>query len=377
MIYADYAATTPVDPRVTEAMLPYLRDAYYNPSSLYPEARKVRMQIESARENIAGLLGAEMDRIIFTSGGTEADNLALLGVALHPGENRRHIITSSVEHHAVLNTCEWLETQGFTVTYLPVDKYGKVSWESLQNAMTEDTFFVSIMWVNNELGTIQDIKKLAKIAHEGGAWFHTDAVQAMTTQMVDVIETDVDLLTCSSHKIYGPKGCGVLYAKECVPMIPLMHGGQQEAFRRGGTENVPAIIGMGKAAELLLQEKEEIIVRMKRWKEYLIRELSQVDGAWINSPEDSTACSVLNVAFRNVEAEGLIFWLSRAGVQASMGSACDTMSVEPSHVIRAIGLEPSYARGCVRLSFGRNLDDEQIQMLGKILKETVAQLREE
>lgn len=373
MIYADYAATTPVDPRVAASMQPYLSTSFYNPSSLYPAARGVRQAVEQARGQVAQLIGAVDGRVIFTSGGTESDNLALIGTALHPDNRKRHLITSAVEHHAVLESCAWLERMGFRVTYLPVDQYGRVCPDDLRQAIDADTFLVSVMWVNNELGTIQDVQALADIAHAAGAWFHTDAVQAMTTQEVSV--RGADLLTLSSHKIYGPKGAGALYVRDGVPLTAVLHGGQQEGRMRGGTENVPAIIGMGRAAQLLSGERPALADDMKRWKMRLMRALSDIPDMQVNSPARITADSVLHVSFADLEAEGLLFWLAKAGVAASMGSACDTERVEPSHVVRAIGLPDAYARGCLRLSFGRGLDDSQIDALAERIAAAVQRMR--
>lgn len=373
MIYADYAATTPVDRRVVSSMQPYLEMSFYNPSSLYPAARQVRQAVEQARRQVGDLIDAADGRVIFTSGGTESDNLALIGTALHPDNHKRHLITSAVEHHAVLESCAWLERMGFRVTYLPVDAYGRVDPEELRRAIDADTFLVSVMWVNNEVGAIADIETLAGIAHEAGVWFHTDAVQAMTTQ--NVTTKSVDLLTLSSHKIYGPKGAGALYVRDGVPIAPILHGGQQEGYLRGGTENVPAIVGMGKAAQLLQGERETLADDLARWKRRLIDRFSGMDGLRINSPIGISADSVLHLAFEDIEAEGLLFWLSKVGVAASMGSACDTARVEPSHVVRAIGLPESYARGCLRLSFGRGLDDHLVDALADRVQTAVARMR--
>ena len=378
MIYADYAATTPTDPRVTACMQPYLSEQFYNPSSIYPDARKVRAAVERAREQAARLLSAPPEHVFFTSGGTESDNLAILGTALHPSNRKRHIITSAVEHHAVLESCAWLERFGFRVTYLAVDHFGRVSPEALAEVMDPDTFLVSIQWVNNEIGTIQDIPTLARAAHEGGAWFHTDAVQAMATQPVSV--DAVDLLTFSSHKIYGPKGAGVLYVREGVPLAPLIHGGQQEKRLRGGTENVPALIGMGAAAELLAAERAQHTVQLKRWKKMLLDRLEGLRGVQVNSPAGITADNVLHFSVENREAEALLLRLLQKGVQASMGSACDTERVEPSHVVRAIGLPEDYARGSIRLSLGMRMNDHEIDELANAVcavcgKQAGAQIR--
>lgn len=375
MIYADYAATTPLDSRVKAVMEPFLAEQFYNPSAVYPAAQTVRHAIRQARELVADSIGAIPEQVIFTSGGTEADNLAVLGTALHPQNQKRHIITSQIEHHAVLESCRWLETQGFSVTYLPVDCYGRISVQTLEKALTEDTFLVTLMWVNNELGTVQNIAELARTAHAHGALFHSDAVQAMTTQEVDAAAADVDLLSISSHKIYGPKGCGALFARAGVQLIPLIHGGQQQGGLRGGTENAAGIVGMGEAARLLVYEKQMYTANMRRWKQTLIETVAQLPDVRLNSLQKLSAPSVLHLAVRGMEAEGLLFWLARQGVQASMGSACNSQSVEPSHVVRAIGLPEDYARGCIRLSFGRGLDDEKIDALAQIVTQTIMRQR--
>lgn len=367
MIYADYAATTPPDPRVIACMQPYLSEQFYNPSSVYPNARKVRAAVEHAREQTAQLLGAPPERIFFTSGGTESDNLAVLGTALQPLNRKRHIITSAVEHHAVLESCAWLERLGFRVTYLAVDRFGRVSPEALAEAMGPDTFLVSVQWVNNEIGTIQDIPALARVAHEGGAWFHTDAVQAMAAQPVSVEAPD--LLSFSSHKIYGPKGAGVLYAREGVPLVPLVHGGQQERHLRGGTENVPALVGLGAAAELLTKERPQHTVQLKRWKQLLLDRLGVLDGVRVNSPAEISADNILHFSVRHIEAEALLLQLLQKGVQASMGSACDTERIAPSHVVRAIGLPEEYAHGSIRLSLGMGMNDRMIDELASVVCE--------
>lgn len=375
MIYADYAATAPLHTDVLREMEPFLSGAFYNPSSLYPEAKAVRGAVEQARQSVADLLHVTPERIVFTSGGTESDNLALIGTALHPDNRKRHLITSATEHHAVLSTCHWLETVGFRVTYLSVDSMGRVNSDALRDAIEPDTFLVSIMWVNNETGAIQPIETLARIAHEGGALFHTDAVQAMTTQDIDLSSSGVDLLTLSGHKIYGPKGAGALYAREGVALGAILHGGQQEGFLRGGTENTPAIVGLGAAARLLQARRPALIEDMERWKAQLLRRFEPMEGVLVNSPMVGSAPSILNLAFRDVEAEGLVFLLSREGVQLSMGAACNTKSVEPSHVIQALGLPQEYLRGCVRLSFGHMLDDIQVERLGLLLEDTVKRMR--
>ena len=371
MIYADYAATTPLDPQVLRKMLPYLVEQYYNPSALYPQAQAVRSAIEEARKQVSALICARNGRILFTSGGTESDNLAFLGTALHPAQKKRHIITSSIEHHAVLESCHWLETCGFHVTYLPVDTYGRVAENDLKAALTPDTFLVSIMWVNNELGTIQPVSRLAQIAHEGGALFHTDAVQAACTQVIRAEACGVDLLSLSSHKIYGPKGCGALYVRDGVLLSPMNHGGQQESGLRGGTENVSAIVGMGAAAKRLADNFDDSCAQLAKWKSRLLEAFSEMDGLRVDSPPDITADSIVHLSFKDAEAEGVLFWLGRNGVQVSIGAACNTLNMEPTHVIRAIGLPQEYARGSIRLSLGNGLDDAQIEQIIEAVKITL------
>ena len=375
MIYADYAATTPVREEVLEAMLPYLAGQYYNPSSVYREGRQAAMAVRSARETAASCLNAGADEILFTSGGTESDNLAIKGAALHPDNKKRHIITSSTEHHAVLESCRFLERHGFSVTYLPVDRLGRVSVKALEEAFTADTFLVSVMWVNNETGTVQDIKPLAEAAHRHGCLFHTDAVQAMATQKVDVKAAGVDLLSFSAHKIYGPKGCGALYCRKGVRLECMNSGGQQENYLRGGTENVPAIAGMGKAVELLETEREQVSGRMERMKDAFLSRLEGREGILVNSPSGVTAPSVLSLGFQGIEAEGLVFHMSRQGFLISMGAACDTKSVEPSHVMTAMGVPEEYVRGNVRISLGRDTTPEDMELLCRTLLETAERMR--
>lgn len=375
MLYFDYAATTPVDPEVLETMLPWMNEAFYNASSPYTGGRRAKAAVEEARNHVAAFLDAEPGEVIFTSGGTEADNTAVIGTALAAGKRgRNRVVVSCVEHHAVLESCAFLETIGFQVTCLPVDQYGRVLPETLRRAMGEDVGLVSVMWVNNELGTIQDIPALSQIAHEFGAAFHTDAVQAVSTQPVSFKDCKADLLSISSHKIYGPKGCGALVIREGTEFVPLLHGGQQERGLRGGTENVPAIVGLGKAARLMAQSRETDRIAMERRKGRMIRCLTGPD-VWLNSPPEYTAPSILNVAFRDVEAEGMLFYLGRQGYCASMGSACNSSSVEPSHVIQAIGLPEDFRRGCIRISFGHGQTEEECDGLAVQLLSLAGRLR--
>lgn len=361
MIYADYAATTPVDPRVLETMLPYLQNEFYNPSSLYPASRGVRAAVENARAQIAALIDCDADELIFTSGGTESDNLAVKGTALHPDNHKRHIITTAIEHHAVTESCEWLEEQGFRVTYLGVDRFGRVSAGELREAMCPDTFLVSVMWVNNELGTVQDIPALSRIAHEGGALFHTDIVQALGTQRIAVRESDIDLMSLSSHKIYGPKGTGALYVRRGTALHPMQSGGQQELFLRGGTENVPGIIGFGKAAELALAAAGAYVA-LAPLRDKLV-ELLRAGGAEVvvNGAAAPRLPHVLNMRVPGVRAEDLLHLLEPAGLLCSAGSACTSSHPAPSHVLLAMGLTDAQARESLRISLSRYTTAEDVE----------------
>lgn len=377
MMYFDYASTTPVAPQVRDAMLPYLSDVYFNASGLYDGGKAAHEAVETARRQLRELLKADEGCIVFTSGGTEADNLAVIGTAMRAvrtGNSRRRILCSAVEHHAVLESCEFLRQLGFTVDVLPVDTFGRVLPETLERAVGDDVLLVSVMWVNNELGTIEDIPGLADIAHSCGAYFHTDAVQALSSQNVDVSDCGADMVTISAHKIYGPMGAGALWLKREGMIDSIQHGGQQEAFMRGGTENVPAIVGFGAAAQLLMGRREADARLMAENKRRLISLLS-APFIRINSPSTQCAPGVLNVAFRDIEAEGMLFFLNMEGIYLSMGSACNSRSVEPSHVIRAIGLPEEYARGCIRISLGRDQTTEMIDTVAARLLSVAQQMR--
>ena len=365
--YFDYAATSPIDPLVADEMEYWLRKNCCNASSLYDGGKEAKNAIEKSRASVIKLLDASDAYLIFTSGGTEADNTAIMGGAFYgKAKGRNRIVVSSIEHHAILETAEFLQNFGFELTVLPVDSYGYVTEEALQAAMGSDVCLVSVMWVNNELGTIQDISRLAQIAHDSGALFHTDAVQAISSQNVSFNKCGADMMSVSAHKIYGPKGCGALAIRKGLEIDSFMHGGQQESGKRGGTENVACIAGFGKAAELLFERRSNACIEMKKHRQYMIDQLSAA-GARINSPIDG-APTVLNVAFKNVEGEGMLFFLNRDGFCLSMGSACNSKSVEPSHVIRAIKLSDDYARGCIRISFGSNQTDDECKLLaGKII----------
>jgi cysteine desulfurase len=337
------------------------RSLYGNPSSLHFAGRQAGQALQEARMVFASGLGAKPHEIVFTGGGSEADNLALLGAAQARQSSGKHIITSSIEHHAVLETCQYLATLGFETTYLPVDETGMVRAEDLRAAIRDDTTLVSIMHANNEVGTIQPIAELARIAHAGGALFHTDAVQTGGHLPLDVDQLDVDLMTLSAHKFYGPKGVGVLYVREDVELVPLIHGGSQEDGRRGGTENVPGIMGATKAFEIALQHLGEEVAMLQTLRDQLWEGIEEADiDVRLNGHPTQRLPGHLSVSFKGVEAEGALLRLSREGIAASMGSACNSESIEPSHVIEAIGLDQQWARGTLRFTLGRFTTQEDV-----------------
>ncbi len=375
-IYLDYNATTPVDPRVVEAMIPYLKEHFHNPSSVYSGAKETKKAIEEAREKIASLIGASPKEIIFTGGGSEADNHAIKGVAFAFQEKGKHIITSSIEHHAVLHACQFLEKIGFEVTYLPVDKYGIVHPHSLRKAIRDDTILVTIMMANNEIGTIEPIKELAEVTHEKNVLFHTDAVQAVGKIPVNVKELGVDLLSLSAHKFYGPKGVGALYIRRGVKIHPLIHGGGQERGRRAGTENVAGIVGAGKAAEIAMEEMEEEERKIRPLRDRLERELvKRIPEVIVNGHPEKRLYNTLNICVKYIEGEGMLALLDFYGISASSGSACTSGSLEPSHVLLAIGLPHEIAHGSLRFSFGKYNTDEDVDKVIEVLPGIVERLR--
>ncbi|SDF85481.1 cysteine desulfurase [Thermoanaerobacter thermohydrosulfuricus] len=375
-IYLDNAATTPVDKRVLEAMLPYYSDVFGNPSSPYSYGQEAKKAIEEAREKVAKALGADADEIYFTSGGSESDNWALKGVAYALKNKGNHIITTEIEHHAVLHTCRYLEKEGFKVTYLPVDEYGLVKPEDLKKAITDKTILVSIMFANNEIGTIEPVDELVKIAHEKNVYFHTDAVQAVGNIPIDVKKLDVDLLSLSAHKIYGPKGVGALYIKNGVKIHSLIQGGTQEKNRRAGTENVPGIVGLGEAIELITKNLDSHINKLTFLRDKLINGiLEKIPYTRLNGHPTKRLPGNVNVSFEFIDGESLILNLDMAGICASSGSACTSGSLEPSHVLLAIGLSKELARGSLRLTIGKDNTEEDIDKVLEVLPQIVKRLR--
>lgn len=376
LVYMDHNATTPVDSEVLEVMHPYFDKNFYNPSSIYSRAQKVREKVEEARSKVALLLNAEPAEIIFTSGGTEANNQAIIGAARANMKKGNHIITSAIEHHAVLDTCLRLEKEGFEVTVLPVDEYGIVNPESLKNAIRPETVLVSIMYANNEVGTVQDIKTLAHIARQNGSLFHADAVQAVGKIKVDVKELGVDMLSISAHKFYGPKGIGCLYVKKGVRAESLLTGGGQENGMRSGTENTPGIIGLGRAAELMRERREEIEKRIKELEKILRQGIEEKipDVIFTGHPQNRVPGCV-SVCFKYIEGESLLLLLDQQGIMASSGSACSSKSLKASHVLLAMGIPHEIAHGSLRLSLGKDTKEEDIEHVLAVLPKAVEKLR--
>ena len=375
-IYLDHASTTPVRPEVVEAMAPYFTEHFGNPSSIYPLGQEASDAVAAARESLASLIGATPREIFFSSGGTESDNWALKGFARANATKGRHIITSAIEHHAVLHTCEALEREGFEVTYLPVDEHGLVSVEDFKAAIRPDTILASIMFANNEIGTIEPIRELAAAAHEASVVFHTDAVQAFGHEPIDVNELGIDMLSASSHKIYGPKGVGLLYVRRGVKLQNLLDGGQQERGRRGSTENVPGIVGFARAAELAAEEIVPERDRQLALRDHAIRRiLEEIPSAKLNGSWESRLANNVNFSFEFIEGEGMLLQLAARGICVSSGSACTSGSLDPSHVLLAIGLPHEIAHGSLRMTLGRDTTLADIDFAVDSLKATLQNLR--
>ncbi|MGB2878368.1 MAG: cysteine desulfurase NifS [Dehalococcoidales bacterium] len=375
-IYLDYAATTPTHPDVVEAMLPYFTNSFGNPSSIYACGQDAKEAIEGARASVAALIGARDEEIIFTSGGTEADNAALKGVAYASGGRGQHIITSSIEHHAILETSHFLETQGFEITYLPVDEYGMVDPDDVRRAITDKTIIVSIMHANNEVGTIQPVAEIARITREAGVYLHTDAVQAVGHISFTVDELGVDLLSLSAHKLYGPKGVGAFYIRKGTKLVSFMHGGEQEYGRRASTHNVPGIVGLGKAAQIARQETDEEAERVTRLRDKLRNGiLENIDHVRLNGHPQVRLPNNLNVSISYAEGEAMCLKLDREGICCSTGSACTSAATEPSHVLTALGLDPLQSHSSLRFSLGKWTTEEEIDRVLEVLPRIVAKLR--
>ncbi len=375
-IYFDYAATTPVHPSVHKAMNPYFNRLFGNPSAVHYHGRKARQAMDSAREKVARLIGAEGECLFFTSGGTEANNLAISGIAFANRKKGNHIITSVIEHHAVLEVCHSLEDSGFEVTYLPVDKSGMVSPDDVEKAITDKTIVISVMLANNVIGTIQPIAEIGKIAHEKGIYLHTDAVQAIGHIPISVNSLGVDMLSISAHKLYGPKGIGALYIRKGTRIAPIIYGGGQENRMRSGTENVPGIVGFGRAAELaredIKQENEQLI----RLRDLLIKSvLTNVPYSHLNGHPTKRLPNNTNFSFEFIEGEWLCSRLDDRGISASTGSACSSSSHEPSYVLKAIGRPPELCHGSLRLTLGKWTTDEEIDRVLNVLPEVIANIR--
>ena len=375
-IYLDYAATTPTHPEVVKTMLPYFSEVSGNPSSIYSYGQEAKGAIEEARGKVADLIRAQSEEIVFTSGGTEADNFAIKGVAYANELKGNHIITSSIEHHAVIETCKFLERRGFRVTYLPVDEYGLVDPDDVRRAITSKTILISVMHANNEIGTIEPIAEIGRIAREAGIYFHTDAVQAVGHIPVNADELGAALLSMSAHKLYGPKGVGALYIRKGTKLIPFMHGGEQERRRRASTENVPGIVGFGKAVELAQQEMSEEAGRLAYLRDQLIKGLlEQIDHTRLNGHPLNRLPNNVNISVDFVEGESMLLNLDLEGICASTGSACSSSSLEPSHVLLALGLSHEQAHGSLRFSLGKWTTEEEIGRVLKVLPKIVAKLR--
>lgn len=376
-IYFDHAATTYTKKEVLATMIPYFTESFGNPSSIYEFASENKIAIDTAREQVALAIGAQENEIFFTSGGTEADNWAIKGIAENYLSKGNHIITTTIEHHAVLHTCEYLSKKGFEITYLPVDEYGIINLDDLKAAIKESTILITIMFANNEIGTIQPIAEIGKIAREKGIIFHTDAVQAVGHIAIDVKEMKIDLLSISGHKLYGPKGIGALYVRKGIKLKAYIHGGAQEKSRRAGTENVPGIVGLGKAIELCHTHLKDESKKQEELRDYLIEQvLTKVPYCRLNGHRIQRLPNNANFSFRFIEGESLLIMLDMKGICASSGSACTSGSLDPSHVLLGIGLPHEIAHGSLRITLGEKSTKEEIDYLIEMLLVIVARLRD-
>jgi len=375
-IYFDHAATTSVKPEVLETMLPFFTEKYGNASSIYSLGRENKKAIDDAREKVAKALNALPKEIFFTSGGTEADNWALEGIAFANQAKGKHIITTNIEHHAILHTCKFLEKQGFEITYIPVDNQGIVHIEDIAKAIRPDTILISVMFTNNEIGTIQPIKEIGALAKEKGICFHTDAVQAIGNIPIDVKDMNIDMLSLSGHKFYGPKGVGVLYIRDGVRIYPFMNGGAQERGKRASTENVAGIVGLGKAIELATENIEQYNAKLMKLRDRAIKEiLEKIPYSKLNGDEKNRLPGNVNISFEFIEGESILLMLDMKGICASSGSACTSGSLDPSHVLLAIGLPHEIAHGSLRLTFGEENTDSDLDYLLETLPPIIEKLR--
>lgn len=376
-IYLDHNATTPTHPEVVEAMLPFYRENFGNASSIHSFGRATRKAVEEAREKIADFLVARPEEIIFTSGGTESDNLAVKGAVYANRGKGNHIITSSIEHHAVLNTCKFLEKKGYRVTYLPVDEYGVVSMDELKKEVSDETVLITIMYANNEVGTIEPVEEIGKIARQKNILFHTDAIQAVGKIPIDVNKLNVDFLSLSGHKIYGPKGMGILYIRKGTKIEVLVHGGHHEKYRRAGTENVPAIVGLAKAVEIASRDMKKENEKLRKLRDKLYNGiLKKIKNVKLNGHPENRLPNTLDVSFKYVEGESIILNLDMEGVAVSSGSACTSGSLAASHVLLAMGLDHATAQGSIRFSLGKGNTRKDIDFVVGILPGIINRLRE-
>ena len=371
----DYAATTPVDPRVLETMKPYFCEVYGNASSINTYGLEAKEALEKARKTVAGLMNAQPEELIFTGSATEANNLALKGFALRRGRAKTHIAISAIEHDSVLNTAKWLERRGYKIISVPVDRFGLLDLEALENALRNGASLVSIIHANNEIGTVQPVKKIAGLCQEYGACFHTDAAQSFGKVPMDVREKGIDLMTVNAHKIYGPKGIGALFIRKGVKIEPLLHGGGHESGMRSGTENVPSIVGFAKAVELRSEEMESERRRLAELGRELVQGVSQIEETYFNGHPTERLPNINSFRFSYIEGESLVLLLNDEGIAASTGSACSSRSLEPSHVLLAIGLKPEEAHGSLRLSLGKYSTEDDIEYILEVLPKAVERLR--
>ena len=374
--YFDNAATTKVKEEVLKEMIPYFSEKYGNPSAVYALAREAKKEIEKAREKIANLIGCNKKEIYFTSSGSEADNTAIKGIAYKNKLKGNHIITSKIEHHAILESCRFLETQGFEITYLNVDKNGFVDLDELRNSIKDETILISVMFANNEIGTIEPIEDIAKIASERNIIFHTDAVQAVGNVDIDVKSMGIDMLSLSGHKIYGPKGIGALYVKDNIDFEKFINGGHQEKNKRAGTENTAGIVGLGKAAELAKQNLTQHIGNVKELRNYYVEEVNKkISDIKVNGAINARLPGNSNISFEGVNGSDLLMELDNVGICASSGSACNSEEITPSHVLTAIGLDKETAKGALRVTFGEFNTKNEVDYLVENLEKAVSKLR--